>query len=128
MIALSDADRDLVFRVNDDVRYEAVQVPPQVGMKAGDVVKGIVQEGHDAVDVKPIVPDKSNVGKTFTLGQLSKLHKIDLNEDTLVLKKNAQYCTQLVKLDTKDYGLPQTRNRKVSNFDRLCIQKYHPNF
>lgn len=28
------------------------------------------------------------------------------------MKKKARYCTQLVRIDTKEYGLPQTRNRR----------------
>ena len=55
---------------------------------------------------------QSSKGKTITLGELAKKHDIDLENDILVTEKKARYCTHLVKLDTKQYGLPQTRNRK----------------
>jgi len=55
---------------------------------------------------------QSNKGKTLSLGELAKKHDIDLEEDKLVIVKKARYCTHLVKLDTREYGLPQTRNRK----------------
>ena len=38
-----DADDNLVFTVNEHGRYEAKAIPPQVGMKAGDIVKGFVK-------------------------------------------------------------------------------------
>jgi hypothetical protein len=100
--------------VNDDGRYYGTKIPPQVGMKAGDVVEGVVEEGNDADDVTPLVAKKSNIGKTFSLGELATLHQIDLEGDVLVLEKKAHFCTRLVYLDTKHYGLPQTRERKVS--------------
>ena len=108
----NNADSDLIFRVNDDGRYEAKSIPPQVGMKAGDVVEGFVKGGRDSSDVVPLLPGKESVGKDFSLGQLAKKHKIKLSEDTLILEKKARYCTHLCKVDTKLYGLPQTRQRK----------------
>ena len=50
---------------------------------------------------------QSSKGKTITLGELAKKHDIDLENDILVTEKKARYCTHLVKLDTKQYGLPQ---------------------
>ena len=109
-----DADADLIFRINDDGRYEAKSIPPQVGMKAGDIVEGFVKGGHSSTDVIPLIPDENSVGKDLNLGQLAKKHNINLNKDTLILEKKARYCTHLSKIDTKLYGLPQTRQRKVS--------------
>ncbi len=83
-------------------------------MKAGDVVEGYVKGGRDSSRVVPLVlPGKESVGKDFSLGELAKKHKIKLNEDTFILEKKARYCTHLCKVDTKLYGLPQTRQRKV---------------
>jgi hypothetical protein len=101
----------LVFAVNADCRYEASKVPPQVGMKAGDLVQGVCRKGRSST-LESLVADRSMIGKEVNLGQLAKTHRINMDEDTLVLEKKARYCTYLVKLDTKDYGLPQTRNRK----------------
>ena len=110
---MADADEDLVFIVNDDGRYEAKSIPPQVGMKAGDKVEGFVKEGSTSSDVIPLLSEPKSAGKDFTLKQLAKKHKINLDKDTLILDKKARYCTHLCKLDTKTYGLPQTRQRKV---------------
>jgi hypothetical protein len=82
-------------------------------MKAGDIVQGFIREGRNTKDVKPIISDRSKNGTELSLRKLSEIHGINLDGDTLVLEKKARYCTQLVKLDTKEYGLPQTRNRKV---------------
>ena len=68
--------------------------------------------GDDPNNVRPL-ETKDEVGTEISLGQLAKKHKIDLNNDTLVMVKRARYCTHLCKVDTKEYGLPQTRNRKV---------------
>ncbi|KAL3895935.1 MAG: hypothetical protein SGARI_007305, partial [Bacillariaceae sp.] len=43
----TDADSDLIFRVNEDGRYEVVKVPPQMGLKGGAIVQGIVKAGRD---------------------------------------------------------------------------------
>ena len=108
-----DADNELKFSVNEEGRYVAEEVPRQVGIRAGAIVEGVVRAGHVASDVEPLVSDDRNVRGKVTLGQLAKKHKINLEADTLVIEKKARYCTHLSKLDTKDYGLPQTRNRKV---------------
>lgn len=109
-----DADVGLVFSVNSDCQYEATKIPAQVGMKAGDRVEGFIRKGAKSSDVTSIKADPGMIGKEINLEQLAKTHKINLDADTLVLEKMARYCTHLVKLDTKSYGLPQTRNRKVS--------------
>ena len=83
-------------------------------MKAGDIVEGFVKGGHASSDVVPLLPGEGSIGKDFNLGQLAKKHKINLDKDKLILEKKARYCTHLCKMDTKLYGLPQTRQRKVS--------------
>ena len=108
----ADADKDLKFSVNDEGRYVAEAVPRQVGIRAGDVVQGFVKSGRDANDVTPVSWSGKKPTELITLGALAKKHGINLNADTLVMEKKARYCTRLVKLDTKEYGLPQTRNRK----------------
>lgn len=125
--AYADADKELKFSVNQDGRYVAEAVPRQVGIRAGSIVQGVVRDGHVADDVEPLV-SKDQKNRTLTLGELAKKHKINLEADTLVMEKKARYCTHLCRVDTKDYGLPQTRNRKVCCFVassevwRLCVQ------
>ena len=113
--------------MNKDGRYVAEAVPRQVGIRAGSIVQGFVKGGSNANNVKPLVSDDKK-SKVITLGQMAKKHNINLDQDTLVMEKKARYCTHLCKLDTKEYGLPQTRNRKVSklfgrvpNFDRNLL-------
>jgi hypothetical protein len=89
-----------------------------VGIRAGSIVEGFVRGGHDASEVQSLVSDEKNI-KEITLGQMAKKHNINLNADTLVMEKKYRYCTHLSKLDTKDYGLPQTRNRKVRKVSLL---------
>ena len=110
---MTDADKELKFSVNEKGQYVAEEVPRQVGIRAGSIVEGYVRGGHDATNVKPLLSDEKKVTGLINLGQLAKKHNINLQQDTLVMVKKARYCTHLCKVDTKDYGLPQTRNRKV---------------
>lgn len=123
-----DADNELKFSVNSEGYYVAEQVPRQVGIRAGSIVKGFVREGHDPNDIEELRSSEMVKGNV-TLGQMAKKHKINLNADTLVMEKKARYCTHLCKLDTKDYGLPQTRNRKVRLhlliFIVICLRRCH---
>ncbi len=101
----TDADKDLTFSVNENMEYVAEEIPRQVGMKAGSVVVGFVKGGHNAKDVIPIRAQKQD--KLVTLGELAKKHKIDMNEDTLVVEKSTKYCTHLCKVDTKEVSILQ---------------------
>ncbi len=83
-------------------------------MKAGDIVEGFVKGGHSSSDVIPLQAEDESIENDINLGQLAKDHKINLEKDHLILEKKARYCTRLCKIDTKSYGLPQTRQRKVS--------------
>ena len=109
----TDADKDLKFSINSKGRYVVEEVPRQVGIRAGSVVQGFVKSGDDPSNVILLTASsKSKKGGLVTLGELAKQHSINLNRDVLVMEKQARYCTHLCKIDTKDYGLPQTRNRK----------------
>jgi hypothetical protein len=109
---ITDADKHLTFSVNAKGKYVVEKVPRQVGIRAGAIVEGFAESGDDTNDIQPLVwNDKDD--KIITLGQMAKRHNINLESSFLVVEKKARYCTRLFKLDTKDYGLPQTRNRKV---------------
>lgn len=108
----SDADKDLKFEIDDQGRYVVSEVPKQIGARAGCVVEGFVRGDDDPNEIQPLMCKHSSKGKIISLGELAKKHDIDLENDILVTEKKARYCTHLVKLDTKQYGLPQTRNRK----------------
>eukprot|EP00584_Thalassiosira_punctigera_P025640 CAMPEP_0172555300 /NCGR_PEP_ID=MMETSP1067-20121228/58342_1 /TAXON_ID=265564 ORGANISM="Thalassiosira punctigera, Strain Tpunct2005C2" /NCGR_SAMPLE_ID=MMETSP1067 /ASSEMBLY_ACC=CAM_ASM_000444 /LENGTH=2498 /DNA_ID=CAMNT_0013343815 /DNA_START=188 /DNA_END=7684 /DNA_ORIENTATION=+ len=108
----ADADNQLKFSIDDDGRYVVEEVPRQVGACAGCVVQGFVRGDDDPNEVQPLKASAKKSGKVVTLGQLAKEHSIELDEDILVMEKKARYCTHLIRLDTKLYGLPQTRNRQ----------------
>lgn len=82
------------------MQYVAEVIPRQVGLRAGSVVVGFVKGGHDAKEVIPMKAKSHD--KKVTLGELAKRHKINLEEDTLVVEKRTKYCTHLCKVDTKD--------------------------
>jgi site-specific DNA-cytosine methylase len=108
----ADADNLLKFSVNEEGRYVAEEVPRQVGIRADSIVQGFVRHGHESSDVKRLSASSNKSSKLVTLGEMAKRHGINLDRDTLVMEKKARYCTRLCKIDTKKYGLPQTRNRK----------------
>ena len=108
---LVDACSQLKFSVGRDGCYIAEEVPRQVGIRAGAVVQGFVRFVDNDNKVHPL-ESNAKFGSIVTLGQLAKSHKINLDQDILVMEKKTRYCTNLCKLDTKEYGLPQTRNRK----------------
>jgi hypothetical protein len=56
---------------------------------------GFVRSGHGSDDVEPLVSKDRNTTKLVTLGEMAKRHKINLDQDTLVMKKQARYCTHL---------------------------------
>ena len=111
----ADADKELKFSVNEEGRYVAEAIPRQVGIHAGAIVEGVVRHGNDSSNVEPLVSKDRRTDRVVNLGELAKAHKIDLDLDTLVMEKKARYCTHLCKVDTKEYGLPLTRERKVRN-------------
>ena len=108
---IADADKDFKFEIDDQGNYVVSEVPKQIGARAGCFVEGVVRGGDDPNHVQSLEDKQSNTGKTVTLGELAKKHAINLEKDTLVIEKKARYRTHLVKLDTRQYGLPQTRNR-----------------
>jgi site-specific DNA-cytosine methylase len=111
IIFFEDAGSQLKFSVTKEGRYVAEEVPRQVGIRAGALVQGFVRFRDDGNNVQPL-KSSATEGSIVTLAQLARLHKINLDQDMLVMEKKIRYCTNLCKLDTKEYGLPQTRNRK----------------
>jgi hypothetical protein len=84
------------------------KVPSQVGCQCGAVVKGYTKGSSRKVqDVT--WPNSSK--KTCTLTEFVKHNGIDKKNDTLYLETDVVYCTRWLKVDTKEFGLPQTRER-----------------
>lgn len=79
-------------------------------MKCGAVVRGFLKK--DSTEVCPIKwPSGVKKSKSCSLSDLINANAISKADDTLVFKTDSTYCTQTAKVDTKDFGLPQTRNR-----------------
>jgi len=77
------------------------------GVRCGAVLSGYAKS--DSTEVLPVkCPSKST---TCSLAELISTNGISKADDTLVFKTPCVYCTQLVKVDSKEFGLPQTRQR-----------------
>lgn len=103
--------KELIFAFDEELDAIVVdKVPGFYGVRVGSPVKGFLQEGSNELKtiVWPKVVSKQN---KCTLNELMKQNGIKKASDTLVLETPCTYCTHTVKVDTKDYGLPQTRNR-----------------
>jgi hypothetical protein len=86
------------------------KVPGVYGVRVGSPVKGFIMPGSSSLK-KIVWPTSVSKDKPCTLNILMKHNGIKKANDTLVLETPCTYCTHIVKVDTKDYGLPQTRNR-----------------
>lgn len=84
------------------------KVPSQVGIQCGTVVKGYTK--GDSRTIHGVTwPSASK--KTCTLTEFMKHNGINKKNDTLYLETDVVYCTHWLKVDTKEFGLPQTRER-----------------
>ena len=92
-------------------------VPRQFGVRCGATVKGYVKDGKGKVH-KMSWP-KNNSTKRCKLSEIAKFNNINTKTDLLVVENGVQYVTHLVKVDTKRYGLPQTRNRTYREL--ICV-------
>ena len=102
-----DKHAKLTFiRVNKRIVVD--QVPGVYGVRCGATVKGFVRGDSGKVDEARW---PSSTSTSCTLDNLMTANKISKATDTLVFETECNFCTQLVKVDTKKYGLPQTRER-----------------
>lgn len=87
------------------------EVPGWYGVRAGAPVMGYLEcQSNDLTEIK--WPDELKKKKTCTLDDLFKYTDMCKETDTIVFKTPVTYCTHLLSVDTKDFGLPQTRQRK----------------
>lgn len=107
-----DKKKDLIFCLNEDGNIIVDQVPSVYGVRCQSEVEGFLTEKKPH-DVQAIVWPHSTKKKnaTCTLTELMKKNCILKKQDTLVFKTPCIYCAHTVKVDTKEYGLPQTRMR-----------------
>jgi hypothetical protein len=106
---IKDSNKKLMFIRDEDGNIVVDEVPSVYGVRCGAIVEGFVK--GDATQVtKAEWPGKKNKEKC-TLEELMAHNRISKKNDTLVFQTECTFCTQTIKVDTKDFGLPQTRNR-----------------
>lgn len=85
----------------------ATAIPPQVGVRCGAFVKGFYNDDELAEGVK-----WPGTKSSFTFEELLKANpQVDRKADLLVFVTPCTYCTCIQKVYTKNFGLPQTRQR-----------------
>ena len=105
-----DKNAELTFSQSGEKKILVEKVPAVYGVRCGAVVQGYLAAGSG--EVRPVEwPSSVKTSTTCTLTQLIKYNGISRKDDTLVLETPVTYCAHYAKVDTKDYGLPQTRQR-----------------
>ncbi|GKY91341.1 hypothetical protein MPSEU_000106300 [Mayamaea pseudoterrestris] len=84
------------------------KVPGTYGVRCGAKVKGFLRGGSSSLCN---VEWPSKCEQNCTLDDILKANGISKANDTLVFATECTFCTRFVKMDTKKYGLPQTRER-----------------
>ncbi|KAL7551244.1 LOW QUALITY PROTEIN: hypothetical protein ACHAWF_014435, partial [Thalassiosira exigua] len=99
-------DGDLEF-VLEGKQIRVDRVPANYGIRCGAVVKGYSRE--DSIAVHQVLWPRTSKRKC-TLTEVAEFNGIDRSSDILILENEVLYCTHWIKkIDTKQYGLPQTR-------------------
>ncbi|OEU08217.1 hypothetical protein FRACYDRAFT_212855 [Fragilariopsis cylindrus CCMP1102] len=105
-------------------KIQVTKVPNNVGVRCGSIVKGFMK-GNDDNTVYPVKWPKKKSGSSSnnnrkqnnccTLKELLQSNNIDSNYNDsdviLCFETPVTYCCRDVKVDSKDYGVPQTRQR-----------------
>ena len=108
----SDKKKEIIFSRESNGKIVVEQVPPFYGVMCGAVVKGFLRgDSDEIVDVKWPWPTSKLQNKARALSELMKANGISKANDTIVFETPCVYCTKLCKVDTKEFGLPQTRMR-----------------
>lgn len=85
------------------------RVPAQYGVRCGAKVEGFCKVG--STKVHPIYWPCDVTNRKCHLTEIIKYNEINPKTDLLIVGNEVTYCTHLIKVDTKEYGLPQTRQR-----------------
>ena len=110
MSNIKDGSKNLSFILDNNNDIVVDYVPGVYGVRVGSKVAGFIKGTNK--NVTPVKWPKKVGGKGIcTLKELMAFNGIKKENDTLVLDTPCVYCTHLVKLDSKEFGLPQTRNR-----------------
>ena len=111
-ITTRDKGKQLVFSLVDG-KLVVEEVPAVYGVRCGATVAGYVKNNkgklHPVQWASRVKNKKSR--PTCTLEELMKTNGINKENDTLVFETPCTYYTKTIKVDTKRFGLPQTRER-----------------
>lgn len=99
--------KEPVFAKEDDGSILVEEAAAAYGIRCGAALEGFAVEKLDGVN-KSVKWPKGK--KTCRLSELKEANSLT-NEHILVFKTPCVYCTRTVTVDTKKYGLPQTRLR-----------------
>ena len=104
------SSRDIKFEISDDGEsYVAEDVGGFYGVRPGAIIDGIFR--CKTKKLEKIKPSKKKILLSQVIKEYNLVVKSEAETDILIFKKPCTYCTVAVKVDTKDFGLPQTRNR-----------------
>jgi hypothetical protein len=107
---IKDKAKQLTFVLDERKRILVDEVPAVYGVRCGAVVSGYLRAGQSELQ-SVRWPKGTKPTATCLLKDLMKENGIVKATDTLVFETECLYCTKTVKVDTKDFGLPQTRMR-----------------
>ena len=110
MAAKDTKVKELTFERRDDGAICAIEIPLQVGVRCGATVGHFIKVNSDSTKRLPVKWPSPKM-KTCSLEDLIKANHMNAKEDILVFDTPCMYCTCIQKVDTKNYGLPQTRQR-----------------
>lgn len=105
---VKDKGKDLAF-VREKNKIVVDKVPGVYGVRCGAVLSGFLRpsSGNQLKEIRW----PTGMQSTCTLADLIKANGMSRDQDTIVFETECTYCTQIVKVDTKEFGLPQTRER-----------------
>jgi len=105
--------KQLMFDTNDKNEIVVTEVPMNIGVRCGTIVVGFLKSNNENVVDPAKLPEKEK----FSLDELLQANKgsVDVSKkskDMLVFDTPCTFCTKIFSgVDTKSYGLPQTRRR-----------------
>jgi hypothetical protein len=104
-----DKGKELKFLWDSKTKKILVdEVPPAYGVRCGAPVKGFIVAGSSKLQ-RLKWSEKSK--RQVSLRELLKTNALDKAKGTLVFDLPVTYCTKHIKVDSKKFGVPQTRER-----------------
>lgn len=104
----------MTFLPKKNGKWMICDIPGNVGVRREAYVEGYVKNDcDDRSKAKPLIHDKRrDPNQAVPLEEFVQLYGLDMCKHTLIFDNGGvEFKTQVIKLDTKNYGLPQTRQR-----------------